>query len=545
MCAYGGVVRQPGRKAFSTVRGTRTGSRPFARRLRRRAARAARRRLGASRGRLSWVRLGTARNSPWLRRGALAVVLLAVTFGPYASQDGPVALQSTACRSDCRAGEQNMVRWTQALPGSWNVLPGLGGTVPAAGLAYAAAGNGLVAIGAGMTVYAYSAATGKSLWQAPLTGFPAGARIVSVRTWPGEVTAGVAYQSQRTEVVLARSTGSQTGQYPSAPFGGAVAGSTKYTVIVGRTDVTSYDNATGHVRWRRPTSSVGEGWQVDGRYLYVAESKGGYLGSTPVTALRRIDTGTGAEQEILPADPAGDAALEGISAFSGRLVSAFDGVVLFSAAAGVTAYSGSSGVRLWFTPDAVPEGIDPQQGRFYLTRGSTLVAVSPLTGRIRASIPSGGVYAVRDGIALGLDPGAEGDAWGYYLAGQRVTMTASGLGWPHFFVDLSGIGGSADLGSDLVVIAACAQAGQASTAQPTRTASTGSASPGGSASPASSASSDPASSTTASSTPTASASSSTSASPTTSASASPSASTSPTAPVTQACSRPELVALGL
>jgi hypothetical protein len=535
-------VRQPARKAFSTVRGTRTtGPRRFARRLRRRAARAARRRLGASRGRLGWVRLGTARNSPWLRRGALAAALLAVAFGPNASQDGPATVQATACRSGCHPGEQNMVRWTQTLPGSWDVLPGLSGTVPAVGLAYAAAGNGMVAIGTAMTVYAYSAASGKSLWQNALTGFPAGARIVSVRTWPGEVTAGVAYRSQRTEVVLARSTGDQTGQYPSASYGGVVAGGAKYTVIVGRTDVTSYDNATGHVRWRRPTSQVGEGWQVDGQYLYVAESKGGYLGSTPVTALRRIDTDTGAQQEILPAEPAGGAALEGISAFDGRLTSAFDGVVLFSAASGVTAYSGSTGVRLWSMADAVPEGTDPRQGKFYVTRGSSLIGVSPLTGRIRASVPSGGLYAVRDGVALGLDPGAEGDAWGYYLFGQRVTMTASGLGWPHFFVDLSGIGGSADQGSDLVVIAACAQAGPPSTAQPTT-----STSPSTSASPASSASSDPASRVPTSS-PSASSNASTSPSTSTSPSSSPSTSpsASPTARVTQACLRPELVALGL
>jgi hypothetical protein len=50
------------------------------------------------------------------------------------------------------------------------------------------------------------------LWTQTLTGFPAGAAIVSVRTWPGEVTAGVSFTSaghlERTEVVISGSTGS-------------------------------------------------------------------------------------------------------------------------------------------------------------------------------------------------------------------------------------------------------------------------------------------------------------------------------------------------
>jgi hypothetical protein len=60
-------------------------------------------------------------------------------------------------------------------------------------------------------------------------------------------------------------------------------------------------------------------------------------------------------------------------------------------------------------------------------------------------------------VALGLDQGANGDAWGYDIGAQRVTLAAAGLGWPHYFVDLSGVGGSADPASNLVVIAACTQ----------------------------------------------------------------------------------------
>ncbi len=464
--------------------------------------------------------LGTARSSPWLRRGALAAALLGVAFMPYSSQAGPAVVAADSCHRACRAAQQlNMLRWTQPLPGAWDVLPGLSGTVPDDGLAYTSVGHGVVALGDDMTVYAYSAANGKQLWQYPLSGFPAGAAIVSVRTWPDEITVGVSFQGQRTEVVISDATGAQTGQYPAAPFGGAVAGTARYTVIVGRTSVISYDNANGHIRWQRQTGQVAQGWQTDGRYLYVAESANGYLGSAPVTALRRIDTTTGAEQEILPAEVADGVALEGTAAFDGTLVAAFDDVVLFSAAGGVTAYSGITGDRLWSKPGTLAEGADPRQDWFYLTRASTLIAVRPQSGKIAASAPSGGLYVVRDGVALGLDQGANGDAWGFYLAGQRVTMTAPSLGWPHYFVDLSGVGGSADSGGDLVVIAACAQAGPASPA-PSPSGSSGLASPPG-GSPAS--------------TPT------TTVSPASGATASPSA----PAPAAQACVKPELVALSL
>jgi hypothetical protein len=128
-------------------------------------------------------------------------------------------------------------------------------------------------------------------------------------------------------------------------------------------------------------------------------------------------------------------------------------------------------------------------------------------------------------VALGLDQGANGDAWGYDIGAQRVTLTAAALGWPHYFVDLSGVGGSADPAGDLVVIAACtklapsspvsatpsATAISSSTASPTGSAST-TASPSGTASPSASASGSPA---------------------------------SPPAQTSQGCLHPELVALNL
>ncbi|MGH3234325.1 MAG: hypothetical protein ACRDOH_13925, partial [Streptosporangiaceae bacterium] len=450
-------------------------------RMRRRATRRffARTRRRAAHGIFGRIRLGTAGRSPRWRRLALAVVLLGVALAPYPTQGAVGAPQAAACRVGCRAGSvSGMVRWTASLPGSWDVASGLTGTVPASGLAYASVGDGVAAVGVGLTVYGYSSATGALEWQNTLTGFPAGAAIVSVRTWPGEVTAGVSYRSagsagtpRRTEVVIS-DAGAQTGRYPAAIFGGAVAGRPEYTVVVGATAVTSYDNATGHIRWQRPTGSVAQAWRTDGGWLYVAESAGGFVNSAPVTALRRIDLATGAELVIQP--------LEGLE-FDGTLSTAFDGVVLFSSAAGVTAYRGVTGAWLWSIPGAVPEGTDDRPRRIYLTEGSNLVGVDPQTGRVKATASgsavngAAGVYVVRGGVALGLDQGGNGDAWGYDIAVQRVTRAAAGLPWPHYFVDLGGVGGSADPASGLVIIAACKQLAPSSLTQPSASAPPGSA----------------------------------------------------------------------
>jgi hypothetical protein len=482
----------------------------FLRRMRRRVAD----------GILGRIRLGTAGTSPRLRRWALAAVLLAVALVPYPSPGGSSGVPVAACRSGCRSGSvPSMIRWTQPLPGSWQVLSGLTGTVPASGLAYVSVGYGVAAVGMGLTVYGYSSKNGDPLWSDTLTGFPADATIVSVRAWSGEVTAGVSYTSaghlRRSEVVIPGSTGLPSGRYPAATYGGAVDGSARYTVVVGTTAVTSYDNATGHVRWTLPTGRVPQAWHADGSTLYVAQSATGFVGSAPVTAVLKIDMATGAEIMVRP--------LEALS-YAGTLSIASDGVVVFSSAAGVTAYDGSTGVLLWSVHGAVTEGTDPRKNRIYLTTGSDLVAVDPQTGRVTATVSgsaangSAGMYVVRDGVVLGLDQGAGGDAWGYNLGAQRVTLAASGLPWPHYFVDLSGVGGSADPGSDLVVIAACMQVAPSSPSPPPASVSPSSTvSPGSSVSPTSSATA------TATATPTP--------------SATPAAATG--------CLRPELVALSL
>lgn len=461
------------------------------------------------------IRVGTAGTSPRLRRWALAAVLLGVALLPYPVASAISGLPAVACRSGCRAGSvTRMIKWTQSLSGPWQVIAGLTGTVPASGLAYVSVGYGVAAVGDGLLVSGYSARTGAPLWYQTLTGFPAGAAIVSVRTWPGEVTAGVSYTSaghtERTEVVLSGSTGVQAGRYPAATFGGAVWASSTDTVIVGPAAVTSYDNRTGRVRWRVGTGPVAQAWRTDDGLLYMAESADGFLGPAPVTALRQINLATGAQVQVRP--------LEGLS-FAGTLSAAFDGLVLFSTASGVTAYNGSTGTWLWSIARAVPEGTDPRKDRIYLTIQSSLVAVNPLTGHVTATASgsaangSAGLYAVRDGVALGLDQGASGDAWGYDISAQRVTLSAAGLPWPHYFVDLSGIGGSADAASNLVVIAACAQLAPAAPAT--------SAAPAVSAPPLTSTASP---------------------GPTGSASSTPSPAASP--PI-QGCLRPELVALNL
>ncbi len=529
--SYGGVVRQqPGRKVRRRAR--RRAAHRFLGRLRRRAAR----------GAFGRIQLGTAGRSPRLRRWALAVVLLGVALLPYPIQGAAGVPPASACRAGCRAGAMpGMVRWTAPLPGSWDVVPGLSGTVPAAGLAYVSVGDGIAAVGAGLTVSGYSSRTGALRWRVTLTGFPVGAAIASVRTWPGEVTAGVSYQArangapERTEVVISDSAGVQAGRFPAAEFGGAVAGSPQYTVIVGSTAVTSYDNVTGRIRWQRPTGQVAQAWRTDGSYLYVAVSASGFVGSAPVTALRRIDVATGSEVLVLPT--------EGLS-FDGTLSAAFDGVVLFSSATGVTAYSGSTGATLWTIRGAVPEGTDPRPPRIYLTKGSNLIGVNPRTGQVKATASgsavdgSAGVYVVRDGVALGLDQGANGDAWGYDLAAQRVTQASAGLPWPHYFVDLAGLGGSADPAGALVVIAACTQLAPSPLTKPTpttqTTARTQTTAPAQAVAPAQAS---------------AHSSASPSASPTTSASAgsTPSPDVSPSAAVEagQGCLDPELVALSL
>ena len=422
----------------------------------------------------------------WARRGVLAATLLAVALVPYPVAGSAAFPSAGACRGPCqRSGPAGRLVWASALPGQWTASSGLSGTVPVHGQAYAAVADGVAAVGVGTKLRAYNARTGETLWNVGLPGFPADASIVSVRVWPGIITAGVAYgpaAAARAEVVFDSSTGHQIRWYNAAPFGGAVAGSLRTTVIVGASAVTAYDNQTGAVRWTRPTGPAAQAWQADGADLYVTEAADGYLGPAPVTALRRIDLSDGLETIVRPS----------AAAFPGSLAGAVDEVVLFSQASGVTAYDGLTGLRLWSLPGSVPEGTDPGQQRFYVTEGTTLVGVDPLTGRITARASgsavagSAGMFAVWNGVALGLDQGANGEAWGYDVSLQRVIWASPALPWPHYFVDLSGIGGSADPDGATVVVAGCAKLARTPLPIPAKSGASGSSSPGSSqsASPA-------------------------------------------------------------
>ena len=390
-----------------------------------------------------------------LRRGYFAAFLAAVAMFPGAIS----AARPCTARGCLSAGR---VRWSRPLPGDWVASSGPDGTVPAQGDAYAAMNHGVAAIGIGLTVYAYRSRTGVSLWATPLTGFGTGARLVSVRVWPGVVTAGVDVPARqpggvpsRREAVLSEATGRLLRSYPAASFGGAVSADRKHTVIVGTTAVTGYDNRNGAVAWSRPTGPAAQAWRLDGSVLYLTVAAGGYLSGAPVRALRRISLRTGAQRVVRPPG----------RSFRGELSRVLDGVAVFTGSRGTVSYNGSTGARLWRRTGTVPVLSDVDGGLLYLSYGAALVGVNPWTGHTEAHVPGGSAagtaafYAARDGVVLGLEPGAQGDAWGYDVAAGQVLWTRPSVPWPHYFVDLSGIGGSADPASGGVLLAACARVG--------------------------------------------------------------------------------------
>jgi hypothetical protein len=390
----------------------------------------------------------------WVWRGTLFAILLAAG----ASSAEASATQPHTCVKPC--SHAGTIRWTRLLPGSYLIDDDLRGVVPALGEPYAAMSDQIAAYGLGTTVRAYDAAHGKPRWTIRLQHLRRGGRITSVRVWPGVITVGVALpppqrpgpqraaSQARIEVVLDALTGRQIRAYPSTAFGGAVAADPRHTVVVGPGAVTGYANATGAVVWRRRTGSAPQRWQLDGHDLYVTVAAGGYLAAQPVTALRKIDLRSGAEKTIETRS----------GSFAGVLSAALHGVVLFSGSGGVTAYSGVTGRRMWRMAGAAPQAVDLVKQRFYLTEGTALVGVDP-RGAMRSRLRgSSGLYGERNGVAFGLDEGAGGEAWGADTASQHVIWSTSTLPWPHVFVDLSGLGGSADPRRTAIIVAACAQA---------------------------------------------------------------------------------------
>jgi hypothetical protein len=394
-----------------------------------------------------------------VRRSALGLFLVAVVLFPGSA----AVLRSRTCpQTDCPAN--GAIVWTKTLTGSWLAENGPEGTMFSGGQAYAAIGSGVAAIGYGLTLDAYDEATGFPRWAATLGGVPYGSAIISVRVWPGIVTAGVsvpagsspggsATPTAREEFVLNAVTGKQLAVYPAAWLGGAVSVNRKHTIVVGTNPVTSFDNRTGKALWRDPTGAAGQAWQVSGRYLYVTVSATGEAGTAAVTAVRRIDLKNGDERLI---QTAGDS-------FDGWLSGLADGSLLFSSPGGLSLYSASTGRLTGYKIGAVPEVFDPVRQVLYVEVNGTLTGISPVTGAKErgTSYPGSlGTYGVRGGVALGLDPGANGAAWGYYIARRRVIWTTRSLPWPHFFVDLSGIGGSTDPVSGMVLLVTCGKVGK-------------------------------------------------------------------------------------
>jgi hypothetical protein len=392
----------------------------------------------------------------WARRALLAIVLVGAAVIPGRASSH-VAQHCTGPR--CTAA--GSVLWTTALPGSWLAEPGLSGTVTSQNGAYAGAGGGLAVVGTGATVTAFRESTGKRLWSVVLTGVPAGSAIVGVRAFRGVVAVGVAppagQPDTRSEVILSSATGAEIRSYPAATYGGAVRADAATTVIVGADAVTAYDNTTGGVIWRHDTGLASQTWRVSGQTLYMTDSADS-LGNR-VPAWRRIDLATGAERIVRPEN----------GAVPGTLTYAVKGIVLFSGPGGVRAYSGETGKFLWHSAATGQELASSGQTTVYLTESNQLLGVKMSTGQTVSSAAisvTASLYWVNDGIALGLDQNSLGEAWGYNLRTSRIAWSSSALPWPHFFIDLSGLGGSASQATDIVLLATCAPVGNAATSTP-------------------------------------------------------------------------------
>jgi outer membrane protein assembly factor BamB len=397
---------------------------------------------GVSIGHGAWV---------WARRALLAVVLIGAVVIP-----GRATSQQTQHCSGPRCRAAGSILWTASLPGRWLAEMGVAGTVASPDAGYTAMGGGLAVLAAGLRVTAFRLDTGSRAWQTTITGLPSGSEIVGVRAFGSVVAVGVqpppGMAPARYEVIVSGATGNELRSYPAAAYGGAVAADGASVVVVDQTAVTAYANSTGRVLWSRAVGPPGQPWQVSGQYVYVAEPDG----SAGVLQVRRISLSTGAEVVLRP---------QRGSTYPGTLSAVVDGVMLFSTPSEVAAYDGQTGGLLWHSPapdKMVLELADPSASAVYLASGTALDGLDIASGTVvsRASLSvAASLYWVSGGVALGLDQNALGDAWGYSLDSHRVLWTAAGLPWPHFFVDLSGLGGSASPGGSVVLIAACTRVG--------------------------------------------------------------------------------------
>jgi hypothetical protein len=330
--------------------------------------------------------------------------------------------------------------------------------------AYASADGSIAAVGSGTSVTGFAATTGKALWHVSFADLLPGSTIVSVRAFSGVIAVGVQQAAggggpTREEVILAAATGREIRLYPAAPYGGAVRADGATTVIVGNAAVTGYANATGRVLWQRALGGAGATWRTAGQYIYTAEPArtGG------VTAVRRISLVTGAEVIVRPR----------LGTFAGTLTDVIDAVqssgppttvLLFSGAGGVAAYGLDGGLR-WHKDAAAVELADATQGVVYLAEGQRMIGIDAVSGAAVSSVAisvAASLYWISGGVALGLDQNALGEAWGYSLTARRVAWTSVALPWPHYFADMSGLGGSTNGRSDVALLAVCALTGTAS-----------------------------------------------------------------------------------
>jgi hypothetical protein len=268
---------------------------------------------------------------------------------------------------------------------------------------------------------------------------------------------------ERYEVMLSAATGRQIRIYPAATYGGAVAANDATTVIVGTHAIIAYDNESGRSRWSRAIGPTGQTWRVTGSTIYVTGGSA-TAGGTGLTALRRIDLRTGA-QRIVRLKPKGSCVSS--AAIPGSLSDAVGNVVLFSGADGVQAFDGTNGQGLWCRALAEVELADSGQSTVYLASGNRLLGLNILTGRDMSTAPisvAASLYWVTSDVALGLDENGLGEAWGYDLKTRRIVWTSGSLPWPHFFVDLSGLGGSLSPGGAIALLATCENVGNAATA---------------------------------------------------------------------------------
>jgi outer membrane protein assembly factor BamB len=397
--------------------------------------------------------------SVWARRAVLAVVLVGAAIIPGRASN----LQAQYC-SGRKCHSPGSILWTSVLPGSWTVEPGVTGTVTSQGAAYAAVGGGVAVVAAGTTVAALAAGTGRPLWQTSLSGVSAGVAIVSLRAFSDVVAVGVEPSAGggRQEEILSASTGRLMRAYPAADYGGAIQADKARTVIVGNRAVSAYANATGRVVWSRLIGAAGQAWRVAGNDVYVTETAARRGDAGRITALRKINLRTGAEQVVRMRGAAVGGTMSDVIDAPGGVP-----VALFASAGGILAYDAADGRLLWQHAGAVLELTDNSAATVYLATGSALTGIQVGTGTAVSSTTmsvAGSLYSVSGGVAFALDQDGIGEAWGYDLGKDKIVWTTGSQGslpWPHFFVDQSGLGGSASPGTDIVVVAICAQLGTA------------------------------------------------------------------------------------